>query len=226
MSFLSAAWLVLRKDLLVEVRSREIVLVTLFFSIVCVLVFAFGFVRDGRPPEFGAAAILWATILFAGSLALGRAFERERQGGTLQALLLAPVERSAIYTGKLLGLFVLLAAIEVVVTPLTALLFQAPLFARPFMLASLLLTGTLGFAAVGALFAAMLARSRGRDVLLPAALYPITLPVAIAGVRGVAALLESPPDEATAQLWLSILVTFDAVFVTAALWTFEPLMTE
>ena len=90
----------------------------------------------------------------------------------------------------------------------------------------LLAAGTLGFAAVGTLFAAMLVRARSRDVLLPVLLYPITVPVIIAGVRGTAALLQPEADEPMARAWLAMLVFFDVVFVTLALWTFEPVMTE
>jgi heme exporter protein B len=90
----------------------------------------------------------------------------------------------------------------------------------------LLLAGTVGFASVGTLFAAMLVRSRTRDVMLPILLYPITVPVIIAGVRGTSALLQATPDEPAATMWIALLVCFDVVFVTLALWTFEPLMTE
>jgi heme exporter protein CcmB len=115
---------------------------------------------------------------------------------------------------------------EVVLVPLVGLFFQAPIAGRPVLLSALLLTGTLGYAAVGTLFAAMLVRARSRDVMLPILLYPITVPVIIAGVRGTAALFQETPDEGLAQFWLAMLVFFDVVFVTLALWTFEPLMTE
>ena len=175
-------------------RSREILYTTLFFAVSCVLVFAFGFVREGRPLGDAAAGILWIAIAFSGTLALGRAFERERQSETLRALLMAPVDRPALYVGKLVGVLLLLAAVEVVVVPLVALMFQAPLFAHPLLMVGLLAAGTLGFAAVGTLFAAMLVRARSRDVLLPMLLYPITIPVIIAGVRGTAALLQPEAD--------------------------------
>jgi len=110
--------------------------------------------------------------------------------------------------------------------PLVALMFQAPLFAHPFLMIGLLAAGTLGFAAVGTLFAAMLVRARSRDVMLPILLYPITVPVIIAGVRGTAALLMPDADEAMARAWLAMMVFFDVVFITLALWTFEPVMTE
>ena len=157
---------------------------------------------------------------------MGRTFERERYNDTLRALLLAPTDRPAIYTGKLLGLLILLALVEMVLVPLVGLLFTAPILAYPGRLAALLALGTLGFAAVGTLFAAMLVRVRSRDTLLPVLLYPVTIPVMIAGVRGTAALFQAVPDEAMAQFWIGLLVFWDAIFVTLALWTFEPVMTE
>ena len=224
--FARAVWLVLRKDLTVEVRSLEIAYTTLFFAVSCVLIFSFALVQEGRAPEDGAAGILWISIAFAGTLALGRTFERERQAETLKALLLAPAARPAIYVGKLLGILALLFAAEIILVPLVAFLFQAPLLARPFWLAAVLATGTLGFAAVGTLFAAMLIRARSRDVLLPVLLYPITVPVIIAGVRATAMLLQPDAEMAVVRFWLALLVTFDIVFVTLALWTFESLMTD
>src|SRR5262245_33404691 len=155
-------WLILRKDLTVEVRSREVAYTTLFFAVSCILVFAFALVREGRAPEDGAAGILWIAIMFAGNLALGRTFERERQSETLRALLLAPALRPAIYVGKLVGIVLLLAAAALVLVPLVALLFQARLLDYPLWLTLIVLSGIVGFAAVGTLFAAMLVRARSR----------------------------------------------------------------
>ena len=224
--FARVALLVLRKDVAIEVKSREILYTTLFFAASCVLVFAFALVKDGRPPEDGPAGILWIAIAFSGTLALGRTFERERYNETLRALLLAPAARPAIYVGKLLGIVLLLLVAELMLVPAIALLFQAPMFARPLLMAGLLVAGTVGFASVGTLFAAMLVRSRTRDVMLPILLYPITVPVIIAGARGTSALLQPAADEAAALMWIALLICFDVVFVTLALWTFEPLMTE
>ena len=226
MSLLRAGWIIARKDLVVEVRSRELAYTTLFFAVACVLVFAFAFVREGRALDDAAAGILWVSIAFSGTLALGRAFERERQNETLKALLLAPTERPAVYLGKLAGLLLLMLCVELVVVPVVGLLFGAPIFRAPFLLASLLAAGTLGFAGVGTLFAAMLVRAHSRDVLLPILLYPITVPVIIAGVRGTAAIFAADPNFDAAQSWLSMLIFFDAVFVTLAFWTFGPVMSE
>jgi ABC-type transport system involved in cytochrome c biogenesis permease component len=110
--------------------------------------------------------------------------------------------------------------------PVVGLLFSAPIGRAPWLLAALLAAGTLGFASVGTLFSAMLSRAHSRDILLPMLLYPITVPVVIAGVEGTAAIFAAEPSLAMAEMWLSMLVFFDAVFVTLALWTFGPVMGE
>lgn len=224
--FISAAAQIARKDLIVEYRSRELFLTTLFFAISCVLVFAFAFVRDGRPLTDAAAGILWIAVAFAGTLALGRTFEREQSAHTLQALLQAPIDRAAVYVGKLLGLLALLALVQIVVVPLVSLFFQTPLGGAAWMLALMMVAGTIGFLAVGTLFSAMLVRTRSRDVLLPVLLYPMTVPVMLAGVRGSSAVLQATPDLVTARMWLSMLVLFDVLFVTLALWTFDVVTSE
>jgi len=224
--FLKTALLVLRKDFAIEVKSREILYTTLLFALSCVLVFSIAFVKEGEPLEDAAAGILWIAIEFAGTLALGRTFERERYGETLRALLLAPASRAAIYVGKMLGIVVLLVICELLLVPLVALLFRSRLFAAPALLVGLLLAGTLGFAVVGSLFAAMLVRARTRDVMLPILLYPMTVPLMIAGVRGTVALTQSPVDQTSAVMWIVLLLCMDTVFLVLALWTFEPLMTE
>src|SRR5437660_2281230 len=180
--FLRTALLILRKDFAIEVKSREILYTTLLFALSCVLVFSIGFVKQGEPLEDAAAGILWIAIEFAGTLALGRTFERERYAETLRALLLAPASRAAIYVGKMLGIVLLLAVVELLLVPLVAVLFRSPLGAQPALLAALLATGTVGFAAVGTLFAAMLVRARSRDVMRPILVIPITNPVIIDGL--------------------------------------------
>ena len=224
--FFRVAWLVMRKDLRVELRSRELVYTTVFFATSCVLVFSFAFVREGRPLAGVEAGIVWVALAYAGQLALGRAFERELGQDALRALLLAPVERSAIFVGKLLGIVLLMAIVEVVVVFLVTLFFSSALIEQAFWLAALLVAATVGFAAVGTLFAAMLARSQSRAVLLPVLLYPVTIPVLVAGVSGTIALLAAEPNLDQARFWLALIAFFDVVFLTLTLWTFEPLMAE
>ncbi|BCS33256.1 hypothetical protein TBR22_A24830 [Luteitalea sp. TBR-22] len=221
-----AAGVLLAKDLRIEWRSREGLLTTACFALACVLVFSFGLVREGTPVPDAGPAVLWVTVALAGTLAMARTFERERSAGTLMAVLASPTPRPAVYLGKWLGLMALMFSVEVVLLPLVALFFQMPLDRHPLMVAGLLATGTAGYAAIGTLFAAMLARTRTRDVLLPLLLYPMSVPVIIGGVRGTAAALADPYVPGIVGLWLPLLVCFDAVFAILALWTFGTLMTE
>jgi heme exporter protein CcmB len=221
-----AAWVLLAKDLRIEWRSREGLLTTACFALACVLVFSFGLVHDGTPVPDAGPAVLWVTVALAGTLAMARTFERERAAGTLMAVLASPAPRASIYLGKWGALMALMFAVELVLLPLVALFFQMPLDRRPWLVMALLATGTAGYAAIGTLFAAMLARTRTRDVLLPLLLYPMSVPVIIGGVRGSAAALADPYVPGVVSLWLPLLICFDAVFAILALWTFGTLMTE
>jgi heme exporter protein CcmB len=221
-----AAWVLLAKDLRIEWRSREGLLTTACFALACVLVFSFGLVHDGTPVPDAGPAVLWVTVALAGTLAMARTFERERAAGTLMAVLASPTPRASIYLGKWGALMALMFAVELVLLPLVALFFQMPLDRRPLVVMGLLATGTAGYAAIGTLFAAMLARTRTRDVLLPLLLYPMSVPVIIGGVRGSAAALADPYVPGVVSLWLPLLICFDAVFAILALWTFGTLMTE
>jgi heme exporter protein CcmB len=226
--FLKTALLVLKKDVAIEVKSYEIISTTLFFAVSCVLIFSFAFVKEGEAVNAALvpAGVLWIAVAFAGLLAIGRIFERERYGETMRALLLAPAPRSAIYVGKLLGVVLLLLLTELLLVPMIAFVFHAPLFAWPLPFAGLLVTGTIGFAAIGTMFASMLIRSRAREVMLPILLYPFTIPVLIGGVWGTAALLGEEPSVPVATMWMAILSAYDVVAITLSLWVFEPLMIE
>lgn len=214
------------KDLRVEWRRREAVLTTLLFATACVLVFSFGLVEDGRPMGPVGPAVLWVAITFAGTLAMARTFERERAAGTLTAMLQTPAPASGVFLGKWTALVILLLAVDVVLLPLIGFLFQMPLIARGAGVVTLVVAGTAAYAVIGTLFAAMLARTQTRDVLLPLLVYPMTVPVMIGGVRGTAAAVAEPylPDVVT--MWLALLLCFGAVFLTLALWTFGALMTD
>jgi heme exporter protein B len=194
-----------------------------FFAAVVILVFCFAFLGGPKPTVDVAAGVLWVAIALAGTLGISRAFEREREGDTMRALLLSPLPRATLYLSKLAAISILMALVELVTTLLTSLLFGVSFPSGIPQLVLLLLLGTVGFAAVAALFGAGLGRARSRDVLLPLLVYPIVVPVLIAGTRGtVALLLGSPP--AVAAFWLKFLLVFDAVFVSLGVWVFEPLV--
>jgi heme exporter protein CcmB len=181
---------------------------------------------EGRISSDSVAGILWAATAFAGTLGLGRAADRERDGDALRALLLSPAPRAALFLGKMAAIVVFMGIAEIVLLLLSAVLLRAHLGEHLLLVIGLFALGTVGYAAVGALFSLMLGKSRSRDVLLAVVLYPIIVPVIIAGSKGTSALLEAPPELADARFWLRFLVVFDAVFVTLGLWAFEPLLVE
>jgi heme exporter protein B len=217
-----AIGLLLWKDVVVELRAKELVYATVFFAAVVVLVFCFAFLGGPRPTVDVSAGVLWVAIALAGTVGISRAFEREREGDTMRALLLAPVPRSALYLSKLIAISVLMLIVEIVALLMISLLFSISLSGVVVQLVAFLLLGTIGFAAVAALFGASLGRARSRDVLLPLLVYPVVVPVLIAGTRGTVALLVGEP--VLAGFWLKFLLVFDAVFVSLGVWVFEPLV--
>ncbi|HWE31172.1 MAG TPA: heme exporter protein CcmB [Polyangia bacterium] len=218
-----AVGLLLWKDVVVELRAKELVYATIFFAAVVLLVFCFAFLGGPKPTVDVAAGVLWVAITLAGTVGISRAFEREREGDTLRALLLAPIPRSALYLSKLSAISLLMLLVEVVALALVSLLFGIGIGGILPSLLALLLLGTIGFAAVAALFGASLGRARSRDVLLPLLVYPIVVPVLIAGTRGTVALLRGA-EPAVSAFWLKFLLVFDAVFVSLGVWVFEPLV--
>ena len=219
------------KDLKVEWRSKEILLTMGYFGFLVVLIFSFAFFRGDAPVSAVASGILWVAIAFAGTLGLGRAFEREREGDCIRALMLSPVSRPAIYLGKAMGIFLFMLVVELVVVPSVIFFFNVPEGAdfgagRFWRLSLCVLLGTLGYAIIGTLLAAMLLRAHAKDVLLAIVFYPIILPVLVVGVKATTALFE--PEMVLDQfgVLLRVLLFFDIVFLIASLWMFEALLID
>lgn len=213
---------IMAKDLRVELRSREILYTMVFFAVLVVVIFSFAFARQGQPMHDVAGGILWVVVAFAGTLGLTRFFDREREADTYRALMLCPTSSAVIYLGKLLGVCLFTASTEAVVVPLLVLLFDLHVPSIG-LLILLLVLGTVGFAAVGALFSASLMQTRSRDVLLSILLFPIVTPVIVAGAKGTAALMAGTASMTGAWVWIKLLVIFDLIFITLSLWAFGPL---
>lgn len=224
-SFLDQALRIAVKDLAIEWRSREILATSAFLAVVVVLVFSFAFVVGGaQPPPTITAGILWVAIVVSGTVGLGRTFDRERDGEAVRALLLSPAPRAAIYAGKLAATVVLMLGVELLITVLGGVFFSASVGVHAGRVAGLLGLGTVGFAAVGCVFSAALLRSKSRDVLLSTLLYPIVVPILIAGARGTAQLLDPTPDLDGATFWTQFLISVDVVFLIVGFWAFEPVI--
>jgi len=226
--FLSHVGAVAKKDLRVELRSREVVYTMLFFGAMVILIFSFAFVegRTGKAMGDVSSGLLWISVLFSGTLGLSRAFDREREGNTMRGLLLAPIPRAAIFLGKAVSIALIILVTEVIVVPMIGLMFHAELFRDfPALVTTLLLT-TAGFAIVGSVFALMLLKSRARAVLLPVMLYPILVPLLIAAAKSTTALIGVVGDPDIAWFWIRFIVVYDLIFLVAALWFFESMVIE
>jgi heme exporter protein B len=226
MALLRQAARVAWKDLRVELRSKEIIATMIFFGALLVVIYSFAFPHDDKAVRASVPGMLWVAIAFTGTIALGRAFDRERENDTMRALLLSPVPRLAVFLGKAVAMTVLVLAVAVIVTPLLALFLNAPLFDHAGELALVVVLGAVGIAVIGSVFAATLLKVRSRDVLLPVILYPLLVPLFVAGTKTTAALVELHPNEEAAWYWIRFLGVYDAAFLVPSLWVFEALVIE
>ncbi|MBI5293505.1 MAG: heme exporter protein CcmB [Chloroflexi bacterium] len=220
---LRATFAIVRKDLTAEVRSKELVSALLVFSLLVVLIFNFALELDKAARENVAAGVLWVTFTFAGTLGLNRAFAAEKDRGSFDGLLLAPVDRAAIYFGKLIGALIFMLTVEAIVIPVFSLLYNINLF-RPLLLLVVLL-GTFGYAVVGTLLASMAMHTRARDVMLPILLFPVAIPVIIAAVKASAGILLAS-DWGEIAPWINLLVVYDTIFIAIAYMVFDYLVEE
>ena len=209
---------VVAKDLAAELRTREILSAMFVFAFLAMLIFSFALDLRGAIARAAAPGVLWTTVAFAGTLGLSRSMGREQETGGMDGLLLSPADRTVILFGKALGNMIIMLALEAVLVPLSAILFNVPLFS-PGVLA-ILLGGTLGYALVGTLLAAIAINTRAREVMLPILLLPLVMPLLIAAVQATRGLLDGL---VWAELggWINLLVVYDLLIAAAALLTFE-----
>jgi heme exporter protein B len=223
MSFLRGILAILWKDLAAEARSKELLSAMLVFSLLTIIIFNFALELDKAARDTVTAGVVWVTIIFAGTLGLNRSLAQEQDRGSLEGLLLTPVDRSAIYFGKMVGNLLFMTVIEAIILPLFNLLFRAPLLHWGVALTTAL--GTLGYAAVGTLLAAMAVRTRAREVMLPVLLLPVVIPVLLAGVKATSGFLQAIPlDEITP--WLNLLAGYDVLFIAVAILVFDYVVEE
>lgn len=218
--FCLQVWLILWKDIRYELRSKQTWLSMGMFALLVLIIFNFMF--DGRAGNVALVApgTLWITIVFVSLLGLGRTVATEREQSSMDRLLLCPVDRKAIYLAKFIGNVLFIGTVEVVVVPIYALLFNISV---PGLLVVIVILGTIGIAAMGTLFAVVVAATQGREMLLPVLLFPLIVPVVIAAVSATEQLLAPGVNEPP---WLSLLIVFDVVFVSVATLVFRFIVEE
>jgi heme exporter protein B len=217
---------ILRKDLLLELRTKESVPAMTLFSITVYVLFHFGLDRDSLDGEL-AAGVLWVTLLLAAVIGVTRLFAAEREQGGIDALLLAPVDRTALFLAKAGALFLFLVAVEIVAVPAFGLMLLGPGLGGALPeLPLILLLGDLGIAAVGALVAALAAETRARELIVPLLLLPLLVPLLISCAQATEPLLR--PDQGPEDLarWLGLLTLYDVVFVLVSIAVFDFLLED
>ncbi|MBG7609518.1 MAG: heme exporter protein CcmB [Anaerolineae bacterium] len=221
--FLRALWAIVWKDLSAEWRSRELFTAMLVFSLLVILIFNFALELDVRARTAITSGVLWVTFAFAGTLGLNRSMATEKDRGCLDGLLLAPVDRSAIYFGKAIANLIFMFVVEAVVLPVYSVLYNTNLF-NPGLLLVIFL-GSVGYVAVGTLLSTMAVQSRTRDILLPILLFPLAIPVLIAAVKASSGFMNGL-DISEIMTWLNLLIVYDLIFVAIAFMFFDFVVEE
>lgn len=222
-SFWQAMLAVIWKDLAAEWRSRELVSAMLVFALLVIFIFNFALELDPATRSGVTSGVLWVTFVFAGTLGLNRSLAVEKDRGCLDGLLLAPVDRTAIYFGKMISNVVFMLAMAVIILPLYSILYTKNLFVPGLFLVIFL--GVEGYAAVGTLLAAMAVQTRTRDILLPILLFPIIIPVLVAAVKASSGFLDAFPFE-DIRPWINLLLVYDVVFTAVSFMVFEFVVEE
>ena len=222
-NFLKAVSAIVWKDIRAEFRSRELFSAMLVFSLLIILIFNFALELDIKTRQSVTAGVLWATFAFAGTLGLNRSMAIEKDRGCLDGLLLAPVDRSAIYFGKVISNLAFMLIVELIVLPIYSALYSVNLF-HPGLLLVILL-GSIGYTGVGTLLSAMSVQTRTRDILLPILLFPVVIPVLLAAVKASGGFLNGAEWEEI-LLPLNLLIAYDVIFIAVAFMVFDNVVEE
>ena len=213
---------ILWKDLKIELRTKEAFSASFVFSVLVLVIFNFTMDLTSAEALKLGSGFLWVAFTFAGVLSLNRSFALEKEQNCIQGMLLAPVDRSAIYIAKFLVNFLFMFVTELIVLPLFVIFFNVAI-ERVGVLFLVLCLGTAGFSSVGTLFSAIAVHTRMREVMLPVLLLPITIPVLIAAVETTAYALGAQEQ---ASFWFKLLVVYDLVFFTVCFLSFEFVLQE
>jgi heme exporter protein B len=217
---------ILRKDLLIELRTKESVPAMVLFSITVYVLFHFGLDRDSLDGEL-ASGVLWVTMLLAAVIGVTRLFAAEREQGGIDGLLLAPVDRTSLFVAKAAALFLFLTAVELVAVPAFGLLLLGPGLGGAFPeLLAILALGNLGVSAAGTLVAALAAETRARELIVPLLLLPLLVPLLIACAQATEPLLQRAGGPEDLGRWLGLLTLYDVVFVLLSVAVFDFLLED
>ncbi len=216
---LGAAWLVARKDLAIEFRTKSAFLSAMVFALISLVIFFFAWDPTAVGPLELAPGVLWVTFTFSGLLGMHRSFAVESQESAMDALLVSPVPRESIFLGKAIANLCFVLGVQAVALPAVALFYNLPLGAAFLPLAGVMVLASIGLVAIGTLFAGMTANTRMAELLLPVLALPFFVPIVIPAAQATAGLIAGR-SLADAWQWLRLLVAFDLVFAYACTFAF------
>jgi len=225
MGTLKQTYWLLWKDVLLEIRRRETLLSMFFFGTVLLFLFHFSFEIPREQTARMAPGLLWLAFIFTGTLALTQLFQGEKESRCLDALLLCPMDRGALYLAKVFFNLIMMVVVEVVIFPLFGVLFNLDFWRLLPSLFFVVLLGTIGFCVLGTLFSALTLRARAKELLLPLILFPLMIPAILGTVRAMQILLGAGPGQEFYP-WLRLLIGFDVIFMTAGFLIFEWVIEE
>ena len=220
---LAVIWAIGRKDLLLETRNKDVIVAISAFALLVLMIFTFAIDINQVNAKLTGPGILWASIAFAGVTGLNRAFALELEGNTLEALMLAPISRDLIYAGKMFGNFLFITAAQIIVIPIFAVLFNLAVLRWEMLVISLLTT--IGFSAIGTLFAAMSMRVRAREVMLPLLFLPVVTPLIMAAVESTSHVVNDGSWPEIAQ-WIQLALAFDIAFIVISAFIFQQILED
>jgi heme exporter protein B len=221
--FFRAVFAIVRKDLVAELRSRELLSAMVLFALLSILVFSFALELDRVARSEAISGVLWVTVTFASILGLNRSLAMERDQGSLDAMLIAPVDRTTLFYGKLIGNFLFSLTVGVLLVPLIMVLFNVGELDAWLLL--VLLLGTLGFAIVGTLLAAMTVQTRSRETMLPIVMLPLALPLILTAVKATSGIL-SGAESSEWLVWLQLLLVANVIYLGACTVLFDFIVEE
>ncbi len=225
MELLSRAWTIVWKDLLIEARTKQAFNAMVFFAALVLFIFSFALGPDTALLRQVSGGLLWVGIAFTGTLSLNRTYQSEEISGGIEGLRVYPGDPRAIYLGKLFGNIIILLAVEMVLFPAAAVLFQIQLLPHAFELAQVALLGTIGFSIVGTFYAALTVNLRAREVMLPLLLFPAIIPMLLGAVNATTLIVVGDPM-LESGIWIRLLVAFDIIFFVISIWVFPIALEE
>ncbi len=220
MNFFKVVQWVTWKDLICEIRGREMISSMFFFALIVILIFSFSFSMDQEMVNALMGGIIWVSFVFTGIIGLGKSFVVETQNDCLEFFQMSPAPRAAIYVGKLLSNLMFMLIVEMVLFPLFVIFFNLDVLEKIPLLMLIFVIGSLGLSALGTLFSAMTVQIRAREVLLPVLLLPLAIPLIIGAVEATRGVLNGDPYSFFSH-WIELVLIFDVVFTIVSFWVFD-----